>query len=204
MIKVYVAPVDLSKEETAYRKRLVTVSDYRLMRLAACKQKEDRLRSLAAELLLRHALCETGIRNYGISQADNGKPYLCDIPLYFSLSHSGERVMCVLSDGKVGCDVQQIRPISPTLAQRFFHPDEISLLTAQPTEKAKESLFFRLWTKKESFVKFTGEGLCRPLSSFSVTDVTCCFAEYDLSDGYEYAVCADRPNFPTPAFITLL
>ena len=54
------------------------------------------------------------------------------------------------------------------LAERFFSRDEAGLLRGL-TARPREATFFEVWTKKEAFVKALGEGLSRPLSSFTVT-----------------------------------
>ncbi|MBO6268186.1 MAG: 4-phosphopantetheinyl transferase family protein, partial [Clostridium sp.] len=68
-------------------------------------------------------------------------------------------------------------------------------------------LFFRFWTLKESFMKATGLGFRLPLDAFSIIPgpegVTLrqqvdsrqyYFREYDLQDGYRYALCsAEKP-----------
>ena len=72
----------------------------------------------------------------------------------FSVTHSGGRWLCAFSEQPVGLDIQQRRRVDvERLARRFFHPEEAALVFAQPDE------FFRIWCAKESYLKFTGEGL---------------------------------------------
>lgn len=103
-----------------------------------------------------------------------GKPTLIGPvtrPLQFSLAHSGELVLVAVTGGQaVGVDVERHRPVpaAADLAERYFSPEEREYLAAQADAAAAERAFLRLWAAKEAFVKATGEGLQRPLDSFSV------------------------------------
>ena len=100
--------------------------------------------------------------------AEYGKPYFPALPdFHFSLSHSGERVLCVVSPRPVGCDVEEPQRSHEKIAERFFHPSEKAWLRAQPEEERADA-FLRLWTCKESFIKALGLGLNLPLDSFAV------------------------------------
>ncbi len=64
----------------------------------------------------------------------------------------------------MGLDLQQIRAEDKSrLAGRFFHPLETDWLSRQPTDQ-----FYRMWAYKESYVKYTGEGLSHSLDRFCV------------------------------------
>ena len=79
-------------------------------------------------------------------------------------------VVCsAVSDHDVGVDCETVREIDyEALSKRFFTQPEYERIkgAADPADE-----FFRIWTKKESYVKFTGEGFSRPLSSFDVADI---------------------------------
>ncbi len=99
----------------------------------------------------------------------HGKPFLAGGPA-FNQSHSGERIMiAVAREGRLGVDIEQTRPVKRllALADKQFAPDEAARLHAAP-ERERLALFFRLWTRKEAFVKALGFGLRHPLRSFSV------------------------------------
>ncbi len=94
------------------------------------------------------------------------KPYLKALPdVGISVSRSGEYWACVISMQQVGLDLQQ-ENFSGTerIARRFFHPMEQAWLRERPED------FFRVWTAKESYVKFTGEGVTDQFGDFSVAE----------------------------------
>ncbi|MBI9090221.1 MAG: 4'-phosphopantetheinyl transferase superfamily protein [Desulfobacterium sp.] len=105
-----------------------------------------------------------------------GKPEIVGLsrpaaPFYFNLSHSHELVVFAFSKQYgIGVDVEHIRCLSDFLgiAQGYFHPKEVEQLTKTPVGQ-KCDLFYECWTKKEAFLKGTGEGLSRPLDSFAVS-----------------------------------
>jgi 4'-phosphopantetheinyl transferase len=106
---------------------------------------------------------------YGV----NGKPSVLSPlagGLQFNLSHSnGVAVFAFTTDREVGIDIEEIRPLpdAAAIAGRFFSPGEIAALErVNPIDRLHA--FYNCWTRKEAYVKATGEGLQRPLDSFSV------------------------------------
>lgn len=127
-----------------------------------------------------------------------GKPYLPQYPgIQFNLSHSGPWGACALSETPVGVDLELVRPLRQNVAGRFFTPTEQTFLARQPDP---EQAFFRLWTRKESFIKALGKGLTMPLNSFSVLEdvlyrdgLAWYFHEYPLEGGY-LTLCCQQPE----------
>ena len=101
----------------------------------------------------------------------NGKPSLDNNLVEFNLSHSGARaVVGVTTLAPIGVDIEHVRTISDmsAVAQRFFSPREQRAFEVLPAALRCEG-FFNCWTRKESFIKATGEGLQRPLDSFDAS-----------------------------------
>ena len=91
-----------------------------------------------------------------------GKPYFAELPLYFSLSHSGELVACAISEKEVGLDLQEVTSDSwQKLSKRFFSKEEQEFLLerAMTSEADARRDFFRFWSRKEAYGKQTGEGV---------------------------------------------
>lgn len=198
---LYAASVAPLAEEKRYQAAYDAASPERKARADRYRREEDRRLSLGAELLLRHALRQEGIKELPpILRDAGGKPRFADCPWRFSLSHSGELALCALSPCEVGCDAEQITQADLAVAGRYFRREEYEdLLSRSPAEQNR--LFFRYWTLKESFLKATGRGLSLPLDSFRVlpdspsrvTEIAdgenYRFAEFDTVAGYQIAVC---------------
>ncbi len=174
-----------------------TISEYRLKKAKNYKNEDDRKLSILSSLLLDKALKKHDLSERDMKYTFNayGKPYFANAEdLHFSISHSGEYAMVVLSDKEIGCDIQQIKNINLSIADRFFTAEEKKYV------KCTED-FFRIWTLKESFIKAIGKGLALPLNSFSIkgldSDKPYCeynrelyeFKEFDKMTGYCIAVC---------------
>lgn len=147
---------------------------------------------------------------YRMVRAEHGKPYVegSPFPVFYNLSHSGDYVVCGLSDREVGIDVQQVGRYRQELVRRFFHPDEIRQLE-QCAESGRNDLFFRFWSAKESFLKYTGTGLSGSLSGFEVrfekqgirvlspnSLQSVYLSECALDKDYKCFVCSEYPEAP--------
>ena len=130
------------------------------------RMEKDRCLSLGAGLLAAYALRQAGASDLTTVLLENGKPVLRAHPeIHFNLSHSGSLAVCAVSDCPVGVDVETIRVCRQRVAERCFQPKELAWLDSAPD---RDLAFVRLWTRKESFLKRTGEGLSVSLRSFSV------------------------------------
>ena len=144
----------------------------RRRRAAACRRVEDARRCLAAGVLLRRAAERMGYTGEILTQTNEyGKPKLVLADDFsFSLAHAGDWVVIGYGNSPIGIDVEPIaqrRDIS-ALAARFFTAEEIDYLSAGDAEEIPLR-FARIWTGKESYVKYLGCGFAKmPPCSFSV------------------------------------
>ena len=113
--------------------------------------------SMAEELL--------GAARSAFDRLPGGKPFLPAQPVQFSLTHCAGLSACFVAQTPCGVDGEPIRPLRARVLRRAFTPEEQKLIADSPDP---DETFFRLWTLKESFVKATGEGLSRPLSTVPV------------------------------------
>jgi 4'-phosphopantetheinyl transferase len=94
------------------------------------------------------------------SYSEYGKPYLSGNPLHFNLSHSGEWGLCAVTRiGVIGVDLETVDPALDfaALARRFLSAAENRWLFALPRSRQRRA-FFRLWTRKEAWLKGQGGG----------------------------------------------
>jgi 4'-phosphopantetheinyl transferase len=101
-----------------------------------------------------------------------GKPSLeGSWPHRFNLSHSGLLGLFAIARGRsLGVDVERVeeKRSLEKIAARFFSSDECAALKRLP-EDQRPAGFYNAWTRKEAYIKATGEGLATPLASFSVS-----------------------------------
>ena len=157
------------------------------------KNEKNALLSLSA-LSLLHRSGAVGTLAYG----ENGRPYFCDRMCDFNITHTQNHVFCAIIEGeeptRIGIDAEDLnRPDFSNLDEmvaRWFGENEKSVFLASPTKET----FLRLWTRKEAYVKYTGEGL-KSLSKIDTVsleaDGEVCFFDYREGD-ILLSVCAPR------------
>ena len=134
------------------------------------KNEKAALLSLSALSLLY----STGARGTLVYDA-NGRPYFKERTCDFSITHTQNYVFCAIIEGgdptRIGIDAEDInRPDFSNLDEmvtRWFGENERAVFAASPTKET----FLRLWTRKEAYVKYTGEGL-RALSKIDTETLT--------------------------------
>ena len=101
-----------------------------------------------------------------------GKPSLAEgAGLEFNLAHSGGLALLAVARGRaLGIDIEEVRPMPDAgrIVDRFFSERECSAFRALP-EGERLAAFFRCWTRKEAYMKATGEGMSLPLDRFDVS-----------------------------------
>ena len=103
----------------------------------------------------------------------NGKPFLSERGngLKFNLAHSEEMALvAVTASGEIGVDVERVRVLEDfeELVARFFSRRETEeFRRLQPDEQP--AAFFNLWTRKEAWLKATGEGILHSLKNVEVS-----------------------------------
>ena len=131
--------------------------------------ESELLNSLIGRWLLQRLLQkkQVSLQKLHLTPDHQGKPRL-SLPLDFSIAHSFDIVICLVSDeGPVGVDVEKIRDVPLEEYQSSFTESEWSFIVKAPN---KIESFFSLWTKKESLLKMHGLGLQVPLTNVQVLD----------------------------------
>lgn len=169
---------------------------------------EDRLRCIYGEVMARQILgkyLEKNSSEIVFKRNSYGKPKVQGEAIFYNISHSGDYVLCAVSDQPVGVDIEKQKEMDLGIAENFFTKEEYLWLLSQENET---DAFFRLWTLKESYVKWCGMGLSIPLNSFytkilqgkalfySQGQCKAYGKEYSLN-GYRIALCSEFNSFPS-------
>jgi 4'-phosphopantetheinyl transferase len=112
-------------------------------------------------------------RSLEFSYGPQGKPALrgSEATFHFNLAHSEDILLVAITrSGIVGVDVEQVRVLADVeeLVARFFSATECAQFGNLPVEQ-KPLGFFNLWTRKEAWLKATGEGITHLLNQVEVS-----------------------------------
>ncbi len=109
------------------------------------------------------------LRDAQVLRTEHGKPYLPDLPVEVSVSHTGRLFAALIAEegvGPVGLDVQSMRDAQyEKIAQRFFTEEEYNYVL-QHDKKG----FYQLWTRKEALTKYWGLPLLETAGDRSLVD----------------------------------
>ena len=184
------------------------ISEERLKKMQKIRKKEDRLRAFGAGLLLEYGLRQQQMtqgmaankKAVTIGYGANGKPLLeekmtGDTRCHFNLSHSGNYVAAVFAKQEAGIDIEVLRYEKKRIAERFFSEIEKEFLK----DNWDDSLFTKLWTRKESYIKADGRGMALGLNTFSVLEdcvLPYYLSSYNLSGKAWLSVClkGEKPD----------
>lgn len=211
MVDIYSIQVSSCSDRKIIDSLMQLVSVDRREKIKKKMFQQDSFRCLFGDLLSRYAICKrTGFKNRLLKFGANAhnKPILLgSSDVQFNVSHSGNWVVCAVSNEIVGIDVEHIKPIDFDIAKRFFAEEEYISLIKQDCDNILK-YFYQIWTLKESYIKADGRGLSLPLTSFSInirndeisviTDNelnSCFFRKYDIDDYHISSVCSLDINF---------
>lgn len=136
-------------------------------------RKEDRDRFILGAALLRIVVArELGSSPRAVAidrtcqrcEQSHGRPRLIGTSLEASVSHSGDLVGVALTwAGRVGLDLEETKSFDhePVLDEVCIEAERV--FATGPAE------FYAYWTRKEAFLKATGEGLFHPMRDVWVT-----------------------------------
>ncbi|MBI9097873.1 MAG: 4'-phosphopantetheinyl transferase superfamily protein [Spirochaetaceae bacterium] len=175
MIKVFALKKKVRIEQIAFNKLILSLSESSREKINSKVFIHDKEIALLSQILIRYSLLK-GFDLKGndieIDRTDFGKPFLRNHKnIFFNLTHSGDYVILAISDKEVGIDIEQEKEIDIEIADKFFSKSESKIISSAE-DKDKKSIFFRMWTQKESYLKAIGLGLSKPLDSFSVESIS--------------------------------
>ena len=129
-------------------------------RAARFRWEEVRRRWTAGRAALRRLLERyTGVpaAELRFARGEHGKPYLAGSSVRFNMTDSGDLALyAVTLDAEIGVDVERVRAIDgASISRRFLPESEAAAVRADPAS------FFRIWTRREAYLKCIGVGLRR-------------------------------------------
>lgn len=104
-------------------------------------------------------------KDFVILRGTDGKPYQETVPgLFFNYSHSGTMVACGIAGENIGVDIQKRTEGSRVRGKVYSQAEyEEEKFSGKPSR-----YFTEVWAKKESYLKLTGEGLRRNMTSLQL------------------------------------
>ncbi len=164
-MKLYIANTERFKA-SEYEKYYGMMSPERKENIQRLRFENARKQSVLGEMLVRKAINELSGMNESeikFARTENGKPYLVNSDIKFSISHSKEYVVCAVSSDEIGVDVEKIRTVEARITnisctetdkEYIFGTEKKDTLDAEMIER-----FFEVWTTKEAYFKFVGTGI---------------------------------------------
>lgn len=157
----------------------LSVDDIPIKRLSErAKNKFERLKinapqkavqTAVADLILSYAKKQFDIDS-DVCENEHGKPFFADSGMCFSITHSDEIVSVSLSEYNHGIDLEKLRRVDEKTVRAVLSPFQyLDYLKADDAEKDK--MFVRIFTEKESYVKYLGTGFTGKPSSIEPQDV---------------------------------
>ncbi len=165
--------------------------------LSEIRNPERKSASCSAWNLLYHILHDAGFPEIPgeLRFTARGKPYFADSSdafagdpdnlnnlnnldnpggkrIYFSLSHSGELCAAVVSDIPVGIDIER--------AREFYRPALIRRVLSDREKASFDGDFARVWCRKESIAKLTGDGVADHPAMINTLDPRYTFREISI------------------------
>lgn len=153
----------LALEEEAAR-----LSAEELARGRDLSARGDAARWLAAHIALRLVLerfAGAAVRQRPFEQTAQGKPFLPDCDLGFSLSHSsGHALIAIGPSGPLGADLECRRAIKMSPTRQDAIISAAADMSAQPLPARAPDKFLQAWVRLEALAKADGVGIGRVLS----------------------------------------
>lgn len=169
--------------ETEYQKWYTLLSAQKRARVDRMTELA-RKQSVCGEMLAKRALadlCGLTPESIVLRTDSHGKPFAEDVPAHFSISHSGELVVCAVDQKAIGIDVERLRAIDKRVALRICTVGEIAYVERDSDK------FFEIWTAKEAHFKRLGLGIATDLKKYDALKAKD-WVKLDIDIGYAASV----------------
>ena len=153
-----ISTFDIKGEPVNLEEILTLLPYWRRQKALSYRLPIDRFLCAKSFLMLEQML----LTNFGLnkcpefSYGENGKPYLKEYPeIFFNISHCRKGIACAVCDCPVGIDIEEIQQ-GGEIRDLVLNREENAVVEMSETPEVE---FTRIWTRKESFLKLTGEGI---------------------------------------------
>ncbi len=168
MIKIFHANIEHAVHKKLLQTYLHSFPQEFRAKILSYRRWQDAQLSLLGRLLLRHGLktIEKANLENDLQYTDYNKPYFKNNEITFNISHSGNIVVCAISERhEVGIDIEIMDSIN---IQDFKLQMTNNEWTTIVNATNKQTAFYNYWTQKEAVVKAGGKGLSTNLISFEI------------------------------------
>ena len=189
-MSIEIRRVDLDRSASALdeaERAFAVLSESEAARAAAIRDVQDRARWRASHIALRLLIERAGgaqMRRQPFTIAPGGRPELKQVPVSFSLSHSGDVAMiaiCSAAAGPIGIDVERARIVHMAperrarieayaleLAPGRDLPVTTAATTDAITDAITETRLLQAWVRIEALAKASGSGIGKTLTQAGV------------------------------------
>lgn len=152
---------------------------WRIEKIKQMKQKELQFSKLLLSLSLYMGIKDligVDLKNEEVSHKKTKPNFIKtlngDMNIYFNLSDTSNIVASAIKSSNIGIDVECIEKTYDIygLSKRFYSKDEYKMLREITDENLLKKLFISLWTMKEAYGKYKGDGIVGAIN-FDFSDV---------------------------------
>ncbi|MDS0524593.1 4'-phosphopantetheinyl transferase superfamily protein [Clostridium sp. SHJSY1] len=210
-MEIYIFNIEKINKTFDFEKFYNYVDKEKREKVIKFRRDEDKIRSLLGDVLARILICKfLKCKNKDIKYKYNeyGKPYI-DENVEFNISHSGNYVVVAIDNAPLGIDIEEMKEIEfEGIAKGYYNESEYNwIINHNKSEQMK--CFYKIWTLKESYVKYVGKGLSINFNSFKFNiaqdnkfnidntknDIQLYFKNYNILDKYQLSVCSKKDEF---------
>lgn len=162
-----------NEEIKSFYKKIPMIKKKRIDKYINNEAKE---RSIIGEILLYNLMLKKNIayekQDYYINKY--GKPYFKSNSIYFNISHSFDYIITIISNKKIGIDIEKIRETPLNAINQFATKKEKEYILS--SNNNIEERLFKIYTLKEAYFKMLGTNLNNILEvEFSIkqNEVSC-------------------------------
>lgn len=172
-VKTYVARRQMFENREVCDEYYKKLPDWRRKKVDNIQNVETKTLTLAAGACFFNGLCDLNIdpNKTDIDFNIEGKPYIKNTNnIFFNISHSKDIAICSFASSNIGCDIEKLdnSRINIDVINKIASKEEQEYFAKVSIENKKEE-FLKLWTYKESFVKYKGSGL-KDIKNISIYD----------------------------------